>query len=76
LAKIASDGMMIFGGKNLADLDQILDFMLTAYIEECAKIEDNVKDQFYRLPGKEIRTFAQFLSVTAPLKLKPHPADH
>jgi hypothetical protein len=67
LDKIASDGMMKFGGKNVAELDQVLDYILSAYVEECAKLEDAVKEQFAELPDKEIKTFSQFQAMVSHL---------
>ena len=60
LNKIASDGAMRFGGKNLAELDNVLDYIISAYVEESVKLDDNLKDLFSKLPYKEISTYSQF----------------
>lgn len=70
LNKIASDGAMRFAGKNLAELDNILDYILSAYVEEYAKLEDSLKDQFSKLPFKEITTYTQFHQLITSLKIK------
>lgn len=70
LNKIASDGSMRFGGKNLAELDNILDYILSAYVEESGKLDDNLKDQFSKLPFKEIKTYTQFHQVLTKLKFQ------
>jgi hypothetical protein len=65
--------MMRFGGKNIAELDQVLDYIVSAYTEECEKLEDVVKDHFSKLPEPEIRTFSQFNTIMNCLKHKPKP---
>lgn len=71
LNKIASDGIMRFGGKNLAELDNVLDYIVSAYVEETSKLEDNLKDQFNNeIPDKEITTYTQFHHLMAELKYK------
>jgi hypothetical protein len=71
LNKIAGDGMMKFGGKNTAELNEVLDYILSAYIEECAKLEDAVKERFAELPDREIKTFSQFHTMISHLPQKP-----
>ena len=69
--KIANDGMMRFGGKAIAELDQCLDYILTVYNEECDKLTEVLKDQWEKLPGKVIRSFSQFENMMSHLKHKP-----
>ena len=63
LNKIANDGNLKFGGRSLSELDTVLEYIISAYVEECAKLEDNLKDQFSKIPNKEISTFSQFYSI-------------
>lgn len=70
LNKIASDGAMRFGGKNLAELDNVLDYIMSAYIEEYGKLDDELKDQFSKLPFKEIKTYTQFHRLLTNLKIQ------
>jgi hypothetical protein len=71
LTKIAGEGMMRFNGKNLAEFDQVLDYMLTAYIDECSKVEDAARERFADLPGREVTTYSQFHSIVAVLPQRP-----
>lgn len=70
LNKIAGDGMMRFGGKNLAELDQVLDYILTAYVEESSKLDDQIKDHFQKMPDQVISTYSQFHRLMTVLKAK------
>jgi hypothetical protein len=75
LNKIAGDGMMRFGGKNLAEFDQVLDYLLSAYVDECVKLDEELKEQIAALPGREIKTFSQFLAIVQVFRQKPAPGD-
>jgi hypothetical protein len=75
LNKIAGDGMMRFGGKNLAEIDQVLDYLLSAYVDECLKLDEGLKEEFVLLPDREVKTFSQFHAVAQTIRQKPSPAD-
>jgi hypothetical protein len=76
LNKIAGDGMMRFGGKNLAEVDQVLDYLLSAYVDECLKLDEEMRDEFAALPDREVKTFSQFHAMLQTVKPpKPLPAD-
>ncbi|OHT04217.1 hypothetical protein TRFO_28321 [Tritrichomonas foetus] len=74
LNKIASDGFMRFGGKNLAELDNVLNYILTAFIEEYEKIIDSLKEKVAKFPDQQIKTFSTFFTLITGLKIKlpPH----
>jgi hypothetical protein len=75
LNKIAGDGMMRFGGKNLAEIDQVLDYLLSAYVDECLKLDEQLKEEFAILPDREVKTFSQFHAMVQTIRQKPLPAD-
>jgi len=72
--KIASDGFLMFGGRNLSEIDPILDYLVTAYIEESAKIDDMFKEQVERLPQAQIVSYTQFYTTLQLGKTKPDPS--
>ena len=60
IEKVANSGALRFGGRQIAELDEILEYMVTFYSEETKTLEDNMKDLWNKCDVEEITTFTQF----------------
>lgn len=71
--KISNSGFLKFGGRPIADLDSILEFLLTAFLEEKHKIEEAVVECVRKLPSFQVWTYSEMVSIAQVLKTKPTP---
>jgi len=62
--KIALGGSLRFGGRAIAELDSILEYLITAYLEEVHRIEDSLKEMWDKLPSHQINTYDDFHQMT------------
>ena len=63
--KIAADGALRFGGKNLGELDSVLSYLTEGYLDECTKFENLTQEPFDAIQG-ECQTFSQFKTLFQP----------
>jgi hypothetical protein len=74
IEKTANSGFLRFGGKAIAEMDTILEYFMTAYLEEEHKIGEKVREEMSRFPKKQITSFSELLAVCSSLKVKPRPS--
>lgn len=71
IEKVANSGFLRFGGRSIAELDTVLEYLLSAYIEEGHKIEDSITEQFKKLNIPKVSTLGEFYIITTFLSSKP-----
>lgn len=72
IEKMANGGFLKFGGRAIAELDPILEYLLNAYLEESHKIEEAVIEKVNILPSGQIWNFSDLISIAPALKTKPN----
>ena len=63
IEKVAMGGTLRFGGRQIAELDEILEYMLTFYTEEAKNYEDKLLDFWKSLNIDEIESYTQFRHI-------------
>ncbi|OHS96789.1 hypothetical protein TRFO_36979 [Tritrichomonas foetus] len=70
IEKISNSGFLRFGGRAIAELDSVLEYLLTAYLEEEHKIEEAVLDAVKKLSSQQIWNFSELVTIAPALKMK------
>jgi hypothetical protein len=73
LSKLANDGMMRFGGRNVAEFDQIIDYILATFVDECVKLEDILKDDLLKLKPLKVGSVGRVQALMFSLKRRIDP---
>jgi hypothetical protein len=71
IEKTANIGFLRFGGRAIAELDVILEYLLRAYLDASHTIEEQVGDIFRKFPEPYIDSFTRVAQICAGLKVKP-----
>lgn len=72
IEKTANSGFLKFGGRAIAEYDSIMEYLVTAYLEETHKIEESIQEFFEKSPTKEIATYTEFYAAATLFRTKPH----
>lgn len=73
--KIGGDSILRYSGKNLAELDQVLEYLMTTYIDYTLQFLGDFQKLFTEFPDGCISTFHQFVNILGNCKVRPHPTD-
>lgn len=74
ITKLANDGTLRFGGRNIAELDSALSFLTDSYVDENVKYDSLSQEAFDNVNG-QCETYSQFRTLFGPSRREIDDSD-